>query len=113
MFSSPFYFLLIYTAKEKDDENFNWLVLFLVKKLQEEGIPWSVPMHICNSFRGVFQSKVIRVSAFKNSIFNRSLNRSKKKMQYKAAIPVIRLYFRFFTIKKKKSVENQEGEMIV
>lgn len=33
-------------------------------------------------------------------------------MQHKAAIPVIRLYFRFF-IKKKKSVENQEDEVVV
>lgn len=43
----PFTFLPIYTAKEKGDEKFNWLVLFLVQK---EGIPWTFPMHICNAF---------------------------------------------------------------
>lgn len=39
MFSPFFYFLPIYTAKEKDNENFKWLVVFLVKKLQKERIP--------------------------------------------------------------------------
>lgn len=56
LFPSSVYFLPIYTAKEKCDEKFNWLVLFLVKKLQKKEIPWYFPMHICNSFHWAFQS---------------------------------------------------------
>lgn len=55
MFSSPFYFLPIYMAKENSYESFNWL-MFLVKKLKEQNF-LKYPMHISNSSHWLFRAR--------------------------------------------------------